>query len=248
LTKNLKNVIYALQNLSRANIKRGRAVKMGILKKVISKMKKSIKSQPKKKVSKPAKKAPAGKLKAKKAPAKKPPAKKAPARKAPVVKAKVTAKKAPAAQKAPAPAAQRGGGRKPSNPKELLMAMRSQIMAGISRNVKTEGDNPDKETGDMYDQATSERDRELNLLLTTRDQEKLKEIESALQKIKEGTYGDCEECGEKIPQGRLMVMPFARVCVNCRSKIEKEESTKKTTEEDQAFQTLSYNETEEEEA
>jgi len=48
----------------------------------------------------------------------------------------------------------------------------------------------------------------------------LKEIESALARIKEGTFGICEECGCEIPIARLKAIPYCRVCVKCKSKAE----------------------------
>lgn len=53
----------------------------------------------------------------------------------------------------------------------------------------------------------------------------LREIKSALQKLKEGTYGKCERCGKPIGVKRLEVMPSARLCVKCKLK---EESSGKT--------------------
>jgi DnaK suppressor protein len=53
----------------------------------------------------------------------------------------------------------------------------------------------------------------------------LREIRSALRKLKEGTYGLCELCGKPIGLKRLEVMPYARLCVKCKAK---EESSGKT--------------------
>ena len=49
----------------------------------------------------------------------------------------------------------------------------------------------------------------------------LKEIESALRKIKKGTYGRCERCKKPIDPGRLEVKPQAVYCLNCEDEIEK---------------------------
>jgi DnaK suppressor protein len=90
------------------------------------------------------------------------------------------------------------------------------------------------------DQAGDERDRELSLLLTGRDKEKLTAINEALEKFNEGTYGICEECGEKIGAGRIKVMPLAKFCVSCQSRLEKEMSILKKTEEDLTYRGLAY--------
>ena len=67
---------------------------------------------------------------------------------------------------------------------------------------------------------TSSRYREFNLLLGTRERQKLEQIESALSRMENGEYGFCEDCGENIPAGRLKAMPFATLCVKCKSERE----------------------------
>lgn len=49
----------------------------------------------------------------------------------------------------------------------------------------------------------------------------LVELEAALKRIEKGTYGVCEECGDKIPPRRLEAFLAARHCVQCKSKLEK---------------------------
>jgi len=44
----------------------------------------------------------------------------------------------------------------------------------------------------------------------------LKEIENALERVAEGTYGDCESCGEEISHNRLKAIPWARFCLSCQ--------------------------------
>lgn len=100
-------------------------------------------------------------------------------------------------------------------------------------------------TGDIYDQASSERDRELGLLLSDRERDKLRKIDEALLKIEDGEYGICEECEEEIPLGRLKVMPFARYCVKCQSDIEKIQAQTRRFEEERAYREIAFGEEEE---
>jgi DnaK suppressor protein len=65
-------------------------------------------------------------------------------------------------------------------------------------------------------QVTAERG-ELEALAGTLS-ETLEEIESALTKLDDGTYGRCEECGGAIAEARLEAMPAARLCITCASK------------------------------
>jgi DnaK suppressor protein len=64
---------------------------------------------------------------------------------------------------------------------------------------------------------TSNVDRELDLHLSAQAQAAIEEIDAALAKIAEGTYGFCESCGNPVPKARLEALPHARLCVSCKS-------------------------------
>lgn len=49
----------------------------------------------------------------------------------------------------------------------------------------------------------------------------IREIDEAIVRIREGSYGICAECGEEIPEGRLQVRPIARFCTQCKENLEK---------------------------
>ncbi len=107
--------------------------------------------------------------------------------------------------------------------KDVLEKMRDSLIRDISRRVKETSKNINEDIGDSIDSCFQERTREFDLILTKREKEKLRLIEEALEKIEEKTYGVCEECGGKIPRGRLKVMPFAHFCVECKESIERTE-------------------------
>jgi len=130
--------------------------------------------------------------------------------------------------------------------KAILLKMKEDTLQEISKSLKSGTDVPVGEpSGDIYDQASSERDRELDLLLGDREREKLRNIDEALLKIDEGEYGICEECEEEIPVGRLKIVPFARYCVKCKSDIEKQQAQIKRFEEDRAYREIGLGEEEE---
>ena len=131
--------------------------------------------------------------------------------------------------------------------RQMLLNMRKKLLSEISQARLPETLVPSSDIGDLVDQAGDERDRELSLLLTSREKEKLQAIDEALEKLAEGTYGICEECGEKIGAGRLKVMPLAKSCVNCQQKLEKEISLQKKVEEESTYRGLAYAQTLEEE-
>lgn len=65
-------------------------------------------------------------------------------------------------------------------------------------------------------QVTAERGEAEALATTLKEQ--LEEVETALRRIEEGTYGTCDTCGEPINPARLEAMPAAHQCVDCASK------------------------------
>ena len=66
---------------------------------------------------------------------------------------------------------------------------------------------------------TLERDHEMSLANNARDM--LDQIERALAKIEDGTYGVCESCGNAIGKGRLQAFPRATLCVSCKEREER---------------------------
>lgn len=107
--------------------------------------------------------------------------------------------------------------------KDMLLEMRKALLQEIAGNVRMEIGHLQEAIADMYDLADDERERQFSILLCDRDREKLLQIDEALERIEDGSYGICEECGCKISEKRLQVMPFARYCVPCKNNIEKNE-------------------------
>jgi DnaK suppressor protein len=103
-----------------------------------------------------------------------------------------------------------------------LGKMRADILKELDDSISTERRAPQRDVGDFYDDAESEKGRQLNHLLSERDRIKLAQIDDALEKIEEETYGICEECGCDIPKKRLNVLPFARCCIECQSEMERQ--------------------------
>lgn len=109
---------------------------------------------------------------------------------------------------------------------QKLLDAKGKILHEVTQKVRSESNVLKHEIGDIYDIASSERERELTLMLGDRDREKLSEIEDALERLKENVYGACEECGEPIAEDRLRALPSTRVCVECQSKMEREQKIK----------------------
>lgn len=124
--------------------------------------------------------------------------------------------------------------------KSTLEKLKEDTLREIRKSVKkgTEAVAAIEPGGDIYDQASSERDRELGLLLGDREREKIHSIDEALLRINEGDYGICDECDEDIPLGRLKAMPFTRHCVKCKSDLEKLQAQTKRVEEERAYREI----------
>lgn len=133
----------------------------------------------------------------------------------------------------------------PERVKKALLKMREELLKGINQNLKAERSNFEIEIGDFFDSADTERDRQLFHLLSGRERQKLEAIDDALERIADGTYGVCEECGKKIHKERLKIMPFTQHCVSCKSAIEKHTSMlKRDIQEEFTYKDVSVGEVE----
>jgi RNA polymerase-binding protein DksA len=68
----------------------------------------------------------------------------------------------------------------------------------------------------LADTATETYDRELDYTLEENAEHLLAEIDAALKRIEEGTYGNCTNCGKQIPEERLEALPWATLCIDCQ--------------------------------
>jgi DnaK suppressor protein len=100
-----------------------------------------------------------------------------------------------------------------------------ELRADLLESLKSRYDeaiNLGTDTGkDSADEAYSIYSRNLMLGRVETDALKLRLVEQALNRIREGTYGVCMECGEEIEERRLEYVPFARYCTECKSELEK---------------------------
>jgi len=76
-------------------------------------------------------------------------------------------------------------------------------------------------TGDSADVAFESGTEEMASQLAELDARELNQIDRALLRLKQGTYGVCEGCGSKIPVGRLNALPYTTLCIACQREMEK---------------------------
>jgi DnaK suppressor protein len=147
------------------------------------------------------------------------PGRNAPADKRATVKAPAGAKATPAKSR---PKGDRSGFW--NNQKRLLLEERDSYTQSADA-LKAQADSLalEHEPGDVqFDEeggegGTANVDREMDLHLSAQARATVAEIDRALAKIADGTYGLCEECHQPIPEARLEALPYAALCVSCKS-------------------------------
>jgi RNA polymerase-binding protein DksA len=107
--------------------------------------------------------------------------------------------------------------------REALLAERERVTKAIGYLHKENPGNIEDETGEVVgtldsdnygDTATVTYDRELDYSLEENSESVLREIDAALQRIEDGTYGVCEGCGKQIEEERLEAIPWTRLCID----------------------------------
>lgn len=73
----------------------------------------------------------------------------------------------------------------------------------------------------MADVATDNYDREFSLGIASNERKLIYELDDAVKRIEDGTFGFCEDCKSLIAKTRLKAIPYARLCLNCQQKREK---------------------------
>ena len=114
--------------------------------------------------------------------------------------------------------------------RDLLVEKRQSVSAALSNLHKENSRSLEDETGELVsgsadqhlaDTATETVEREIGSTLEEHDERLLVAIDAALQRIENGTYGKCVNCGAPIPEERLEAMPWATLCIDCKRKEER---------------------------
>jgi DnaK suppressor protein len=108
--------------------------------------------------------------------------------------------------------------------RERLLALRARLrgdMTQMSDNALNKDHNMTTSMPNhMAELASGNFDQEFTLSLMGNEEDALDQIEAAIERIEDGSYGDCETCGGKITKSRLEAIPFAAQCVRCASQQE----------------------------
>jgi len=102
----------------------------------------------------------------------------------------------------------------------VLQEIRTEIVGGVEKSQNNGKKDEVEQMPDISDDAARAYDRKLQGDLEEQEWKKLKQVETALEKIKIEEYGICDQCENDIPVARLEIVPYAEFCAQCLSNIE----------------------------
>ncbi len=109
--------------------------------------------------------------------------------------------------------------------RNLLLAKR-QALAGDANHLEDEAVRKSKDEAattdisNFADLGTDNYEQEFDLSMLEHQSQTLRQIDEALERIENKSFGICDSCGKAIPKARLAVKPHARFCISCLSKQE----------------------------
>ena len=105
--------------------------------------------------------------------------------------------------------------------KKRLEERQQSLRKTVSR-TEEDGLIADQDTAqDIADRAASSYTKEFLFSQSNNDRQLLQMVETALQRIREGAFGECVSCGNEINAKRLEAVPWTRYCIECQEKLEK---------------------------
>ena len=107
--------------------------------------------------------------------------------------------------------------------RQLLITERAKLAGEIKSIVQETSKSPREASGDLYgytmhmaDMAADTYERELSMNIVSSEQEMLYQIDDALKRLDEGSYGVCQQCNQPITMSRLKAVPSASLCIGCQ--------------------------------
>ena len=107
--------------------------------------------------------------------------------------------------------------------KQKLMEWKKDLKRSNNEAIFNASMDDNSSSADIVDQASSYTEKNVEMRAINRQIKLISKIEQAVKKIKDGTYGYCEEIGEPIGIKRLIARPIATLCISAQEKHEKEE-------------------------
>ncbi len=109
--------------------------------------------------------------------------------------------------------------------KDLLEQRKSALLNGATDTV-VEMNDDDETFPDPNDRASLESDRNFTLRIRDRERKLISKIDKAMQRIEDGSFGMCEECGCEISARRLEARPVTTLCIACKEEQEHKEKSR----------------------
>lgn len=103
---------------------------------------------------------------------------------------------------------------------DVLVLRRTALKQALNGDLSLLRDLREQTKGDVADWASDSAQDEINLQLAAVESRELKSIDAALDRMKDGTYGNCEGCKSPIPLARLKALPYTPCCIECKRKLE----------------------------
>jgi len=105
--------------------------------------------------------------------------------------------------------------------RERLLARKEEIVRMYRADLRSGQESNDSPTEDLVDRANNAYSRELSYSISDAERALVLQIDEALARVEDGSYGRCAHCGRPIAQPRLEALPWARLCIDCAELLEK---------------------------
>jgi DnaK suppressor protein len=113
-----------------------------------------------------------------------------------------------------------------------LESIRTGLLGDVEKSNQNIRTGETGQIADISDDAARTYNQQLEGELGKQEWQKLKQVDTAIAKIEEGTYGICAQCEEPIPEARLQLVPFTEFCTQCLSDMEKNPKATSLSDED----------------
>lgn len=115
--------------------------------------------------------------------------------------------------------------RKAKTYQDKLLQRRESLLGQVQAAEAYSRERDAEATQDPADMAANAYTKELLMSMSTNDRQLLQSIDTALDRIDDGDYGKCANCGQPIQEKRLEAVPWARHCIRCQDMIERGQLT-----------------------
>ena len=104
---------------------------------------------------------------------------------------------------------------------DALRKKQTELLDSFARDKEAGNAQPDDGIQDLADKAASAYSKELNFSLSDGERNLLMLIDEAFNRVKDGSYGTCTNCGAEIGEKRLQAVPWTPFCIDCQELQEK---------------------------